>query len=211
VRREFVHFETRQDRPRFIGRRFAPYLGGRVLDVGCDRAVLREVVGPSRYVGVDVSEEADVHLDLDRTERLPFEDRAFDSVVSLDCLEHLDGLHRMFDECVRLSRRFVVVSLPNNWSGARKRLRRGHGSFLHYGLPVEPPLDRHKWFFNTEEASAFLDGQAKRHGLEIRELVALEKPRPVWNRAWRLLQHPSRRAYLNLYPHTLVCVYEKRP
>ncbi|MFT6362876.1 MAG: hypothetical protein ACJAZ8_001286, partial [Planctomycetota bacterium] len=42
MKREFIQFKTRQDRPRFISERFGQALSGRVLDVGCDEAVLRE-------------------------------------------------------------------------------------------------------------------------------------------------------------------------
>jgi methyltransferase family protein len=205
---EYVDFLERADRPRFVARRFEPYLRGTVLDIGCDRAAMRPLLG-DRYSGVGLTPDADHSVDLERSGKLPFQDGAFDSVVCLDVLEHLDNLHAMFEEIVRVARRFVVISLPNNWSTARKRLARGSGSFIHYGLPLDRPEDRHKWFFNTEEACEFLLGRAERHGLVVEELVALEKPRPVWNVAWRRLRHPSDRSYRNLYPHTVVCVYRK--
>lgn len=206
---EYVDFLERADRPRFVGRRFEPCLRGRVLDIGCDRAAMRPIFG-ERYAGVGLTPDADHRVDLERDGKLPFPDDSWDTVVCLDVLEHLNNLHAMFEEIVRVAREHVVISLPNNWSTARKRIARGRGSFIHYGLPAEPPEDRHKWFFNTEEAVDFLRDRARRHGLEIVELVALEKPRPVWNRAWRRLRHPSDRSYLNLYPHTVVCVYRKR-
>ena len=207
LQHEFADFIERVDRPRFIGRRFAPYLEGRVLDVGCDRAALREVLGAGSYGGVGLSPDADFKVDLEREGKLPFPDRSWDTVVCLDVLEHLNNLHAMFDEVIRVTKRYAVISLPNNWSTARKRIARGSGSFIHYGLPVDPPEDRHKWFFNTEEARDFLLGKAKQRGIAVEELVVLEKPKPIWNRAWRRLKHPTSRAYLNLYPHTLVCVY----
>src|SRR4030095_709635 len=150
MQHEFVDFVERIDRPKYIGRRFAPYLAGRVLDVGCDRAALRDVVGRDRYSGVGLGPDADVRVDLERDGKLPFPDRSWDAVVCLDVLEHLNNLHEMFDEIVRVAAKHVVISLPNNWSTARKRIAKGHGSFIHYGLPSDPPEDRHKWVFNTE-------------------------------------------------------------
>ena len=207
LRKERVVFEERQDRPRWLARRLGSYLGGTVLDVGCDRAVLREVVGAGRYTGIDRSPEADVRHDLQGGGRLPFADRSFDTVVCTDVLEHLDNLHEVFDEIVRVTGRFLVISLPNCWNAARVRLRRGKGSFKHYGLPLDPPEDRHRWFFSFDEARSFLEGQAARKGLEVRELIVLEKPRSLLLRGLRRLRYPSRRRYLNLYTHTLVCVY----
>jgi hypothetical protein len=207
---EYVDFRERIDRPKFVGARFRPYFPGKVLDIGCDRAALRGIVGPSEYAGVGLTPDADVKLDLEREGKLPFPDASWDTVLCLDVLEHLNNLHAMFGEIVRVARRYVVISLPNNWSTARKRIVKGKGSFIHYGLPADPPEDRHKWFFNTEEACEFLAEMARRHGLDMLELVALEKPRPVWNRAWRRLRYPAQSRYLNLYPHTVVCVYGKR-
>ncbi len=209
MQRLFVAFETRQDRPRFLSRLLAPYLQGRVLDVGCDRAVLREFVGAERYTGIDRSAEADIHQDLQRSAVLPFEDRSWDTVVCTDVLEHLDNLHAIFDELVRVARNHVLITLPNNWNSARLQLRRGRGAIAHYGLPLDPPVDRHRWFFGLHEAEAFLRGQAQRKGLEIAELIALEKPRLALVRWLRRLRYPSERRYLNLYAHTLVCVYRR--
>ncbi len=206
----YVRFQTRQDRPRFLRQEFARAFEGSVLDVGCDKAVLREFCAPGTYVGIDLSDEADVRQNLQNEGRLPFEERAFDTVVCSDVLEHLENLHALFGELVRVARQRVLVTLPNNWNSARERLRRGKGSIAHYGLPLEPPLDRHRWFFSFSEAQAFLLGQAERFDLEVLELRALEKPRPALVRGLRsLLAHDGER-YRNLYAHTLACLYQRR-
>ena len=207
MKREFVHFSSRQDRPRWVTERFADILGDRVLDVGCDRAVLRGFVGADRYVGIDRSEEADIAHDLQQDGALPFDDDSFGTVVCTDVLEHLDNLHEVFDEIIRVAAGHALISLPNNWNAARLPLRRGHGSFTHYGLPIEPPVDRHRWFFSLDEARAFFEAQAKRHGISIVELVVLEKPRSWPSRALKRIRYPSLARYLNLHTHTLVCVY----
>ena len=51
-------------------------------------------------------------------EGLPFADREFDAVVALDLLEHTNNIWFAFDELVRVSRRQVVIVLPNiyHWS-----------------------------------------------------------------------------------------------
>jgi SAM-dependent methyltransferase len=206
---ERIRFETRQDRPRFISKRFSSALSGRVLDVGCDRAVLREFVGVERYIGIDLSDDADIRQNLMLDGHLPFDDAEWDAVVCLDVLEHLEKLHEVLGELVRVARRHVVVSLPNNWCGARGRLSRGHGAIGKYGLPLDAPVDRHRWFFSLLQARKFFIGQAERHGLEIEELVALEAPRTALVRGLRHVRYLKENHYLNLYAHTLVCVYRK--
>jgi hypothetical protein len=210
LQREFVKFRIRSDRPTFIGNRFGKHLKGKVLDVGCDEAILQNLLGKDRYSGVGMTKESAVRLDLEKTSRLPFHDGSWDTVLCLDVLEHLNNLYEMCDEIFRVARENIILSLPNCWSQARRSLAKGSGSIWHYGLPPTPPLDRHKWFFNTEDACIFFEQQATtRLSVEIVELVALENKRPMVNRIWRRLKYPSRRRYLNLYPNTVVCVYRK--
>lgn len=208
TKREFIQFNSRQDRPRFMSQRFGDVLRGRILDVGCDRAVLRDFVGSESYTGIDRSEEADIKHDLQNGGALPFDDSAFDVVVCTDVLEHLDNLHDVFREIVRVGKKKLLISLPNNWNAARHRIERGYGSFKHYGLPLDPPVDRHRWFFSFDEARQFFVGQADRCGLKIEEMVVLEKPRLAPVKFLRRLRYPQLDRYLNRYTHTLVCVYE---
>lgn len=209
MRREFVRFGERTDRPRWVSASYGHLLEGSVLDVGCDEAVLKNFVTHGSYVGIDRTRWADLHHDLQSGGPFPFEEQTFDTVVCTDVLEHLDNLHDVFGECVRVARRNLLISLPNCWSAARVPLRRGRGSFTHYGLPADPPPDRHRWFFSHEEAHRFLEEMARRHGLVIRDLVSLEKPRPAWLRALRRLRHARLDHYLNLYSHTLVAHLER--
>ena len=206
-----VVFKGRAARVRYAVERFGRVMGGRVLDVGCDVATLRGLLPEADYVGVDIGGEPDVRLDLERTEALPFADGSFDCVVCLDVLEHLDNLHRIFDELIRVSRRHVLVSLPNNWANARRPVGRGKGAIGHYGLPADPPADRHKWFFGLSEGVGFLRERSRRAGASVVELRAVEKPRPWPLRALRRLLCVSQRRYLNRYAHTLWAVLACAP
>ena len=159
------------------------------------------------YTGIDLSGEPDLRVDLEAVERLPFDDDAFDTVVCCDVLEHLNNLHHTFGELVRVSRKHLVISLPNCWTAARMRLARGRGDIGLYGLPAEPPADRHKWFFSLTDGQAFVQAMAERYGLRVAELRVTEKPRPAVLRALRRLRHPVREHYLNRYAHTLWTVF----
>lgn len=95
-----------------------------VLDVGCgeghDLRLLAHVL-PARVTGCDLSPAAveqarathpryrfDVASALD----LPYEDEAFDLVLCLEVLEHLEHPHLALAELARVSREHVVVSTP---------------------------------------------------------------------------------------------------
>lgn len=205
---EFVRFDARRDRTLFVASRFAKYFEERVLDVGCYEAPLRELLKPGRYIGVDMAGKPDVQLNLDQAERLPFADGEFPTVISIETLEHLENLHRMFGELVRVSGRHLIVSLPNCWRDARRPIERGKGDFAHYGLPVEKPLDRHRWFFSYAQARGFLQGMAAHHQLKVVEIFGTEQPRNLLVRTLRRLRYGPE-AYANRYVQTIWVVFDK--
>ena len=206
---DLADFPTRADRIRYLAGRFERVLAGKVLDVGCDQRTLKTLRPDLDYVGIDVGGNPDLTVDLEATARLPFADASFDVVLCSDVLEHLDSLHRTFAELVRVTRKHLLISLPNCWTNARRPVRRGKGAIGHYGLPASPPADRHKWFFGLSEAIRFCEAMAERHALRIVEMRVVEKHRPALVRAARRLRHPVREHYLNLYAHTLCVLFER--
>jgi hypothetical protein len=207
---DLVRFQRREERSLYIVRHFAPYLTESLLDVGCDQAVLKRLLPEVRYTGIDAGGTPDLTINLDQVDRLPFDDGAFHCVVCADVLEHLESLHAVFGELLRVSAQYVVISLPNCWVAARVPIARGHGEFAHYCLPLDPPPDRHRWFFNLEQARAFVHGQAQRRG-DIRVVAerVTEKPKFPLLRLARRIRYPRRMDYLNRYAHTYWCVLEK--
>lgn len=201
---EYISFNDRQKRSEFVFKHYGSLLQGKVLDVGCDKAVLRSLLPPSvEYTGVDIGGNPDIQLNLEEVERLPFEDNAFDCVLCTDVLEHINNLHQMYDELLRVSKKYVVISLPNCWACARQPIHRGRGGFSHYGLPVQPPVDRHKWFFSLSEIVSFIEAKTRGTSLQIKEMMATEKPRILPLRLGRRLLYPQQMRYLNRYAHTL--------
>jgi 2-polyprenyl-3-methyl-5-hydroxy-6-metoxy-1,4-benzoquinol methylase len=210
MRVEYISFASRSARSKYIANRFKRFLAGKILDVGCDKAVLRKLLPGVDYTGVDVAGDPDIRLNIEDVSNLPFDDGSFDCVVCSDVLEHLDNLHQIFGELIRVARKYVIISLPNNWSNARIPIARGKGSFGHYGLPIDPPQDRHKWFFAASEATNFLRAQVRKYAISILEIHATEKPRLLLARALRRLLYPSQECYLNRYAHTIWVVFEKK-
>ena len=169
---------------------------------------MRELLSSCRYFGVDIAGKPDMVLNLDTAENLPFPDGSYDCVMCIEVLEHLENLHHIFDELVRISRGDILVSLPNCWRDARVPLERGRGSFAHYGLPIDKPIDRHRWFFSHAEARDFLLARASRHGLEVKEMFVTEQRRPALLRLLRRMRYPGDR-YLNRYSQTTWALLNK--
>lgn len=191
-----------------MAKRFAEYLKESVLDVGCYEAPLRHMLPHVKYTGIDVAGNPDIRLDLEGCSTLPFPERTFQCVLCIEVLEHLENLHAIMAEISRVSKKFVIISLPNCWRDARRPIERGKGQIAHYGLPFDLPLDRHKWFFNISEATSFVKHQASKHNLNIREMLLSEKPKLWIVRALRQAFYPGER-YLNRYSQTLWTVLEK--
>jgi SAM-dependent methyltransferase len=179
-----------------------------VLDVGNGGAGLSAHLPGCVSIDVDPAASPDVAVDLEAG-HLPFAADSFDAVVCTDVLEHLEELHAVFRELVRVTRRFAIVSLPNNWLPARRAMRfGGSGRLRNYGLPVDRPADRHRWFFGYTEAEQFIRGASARLGLRVRDL------RPHFG-----LRHRVKAALLapfvphgrlcNLYASSLWAVLEK--
>jgi hypothetical protein len=151
---------------------------GTVLDVGCrDQALRRALeVHAVRYCGLDIHLPAEVLADVD--EGIPMADDEADVVVALDVLEHTNTIHHAFDELCRVARRHVVIRLPNQyqlhhrWSTVRGRSRSGK-----YGLPVDPPADRHRWLFPFDEARTFCRHRARAVGWTVVDEAVMLGPR----------------------------------
>lgn len=78
----------KEERLKFI----LPYLKGEVLDIGCGRNELvnmyRKLGGEGIGIGIDVFPFEDVDYVVDTT-NLPFEDKKFDTVAMIACLNHI--------------------------------------------------------------------------------------------------------------------------
>lgn len=207
---DYVNFYKRQERTEYIFQKFQKYFGKKILDVGCDKAFLKTLITDIEYTGLDVSGDPDICMDLEKVDRLPFDDSSFDCVICADVLEHLDNLHLIFSELLRVTRCYVVISWPNNWVNARVPIRRGKGSFKHYGLPAERPFDRHKWFFNLSEARHFVREQVRKNSnIQLIEERLAEKPKFFFFRLLRHLRYPNQEYYLNRYAHTVWTVLQR--
>ncbi len=174
-------YTDRTGKAAYIAGKYAPILVGRVLDVGCDQRQLRShLPAAAGYHGVDMNPAADTVLNLEE-QNLPFDDGAFDTVICADVLEHLERLHGVFDELCRVSKSRVIISLPNPVRNLMLAIAQGsQGNLKYYGLPVDKPADRHKWFFGAEEAAHFLKARGDRNGFDVEQIDVEETYCPPW-------------------------------
>jgi ubiquinone/menaquinone biosynthesis C-methylase UbiE len=101
-----------------------------ILDVGCgDGSLTNHLVSSYAATAVDTSPiglsflAATITAVQSSAADLPFPDAAFDLVLSSELLEHLDSptFQRALEEIVRVSRRYILISMPNN-ENLRRRI-----------------------------------------------------------------------------------------
>lgn len=174
----FIPWRRRYEHPRgrtgMVAETLAEDVEGTILDVGAGRNAtpFTDAFG-DRYHPLDMGSSyhidgrpdllgPDTIVDLERGP-LPFHDRSFGTVVCTDVLEHIDNIYQAYDELFRVADRKVVISLPNNWVFLPISLIRGRNvsHVAGYGLPPFPKGigERHKYWFNFEEAADFLVGR----------------------------------------------------
>jgi len=139
-----------------------------LLDVGCRDGRLKNYLpGSIQYSGIDLSPGPFVSKVCNIEQGIPYPDSAFDTVVALDILEHTDNIWFSFSELVRVSRRQVMVVLPNGYHW-KNRLRYLRGKEVDkYKLSPSPILDRHRWLVSYTTAHAFATQMAHHSGLTM--------------------------------------------
>ena len=163
-----IPFENRAERSQFISKIYKHYLKFSVLDVGCSENTLKSYLPENiKYVGIDISGKPDFIVNLEEDKLKMFEDQSFYIVVCTDVLEHLDNIHEIFDDLCRVSKKYIIVSLPNNWIQFKFSLMSGMAEHKFYGLPVDSPEDRHKWVFNHDQALNFLKLRGRKNNFKI--------------------------------------------
>lgn len=168
-----------------------------ILDIGADKGYLRQHLIPSsQYMNIGFGDTIIKYWNLEHFP-YPFGDKSFDTVLCLDVLEHLEHIHAAFDECLRLAREHVIISLPNGYMDFYSFLKNGKykggkQDMKFYGLPLEPPEDRHRWYFGPDEAVNFISHRSGQRGFVIEQLDFEHANISVWERLFfKWFFHPT--------------------
>lgn len=153
--------------------------GDRVLEIGCGNGrVLRHLRGDGLAVGVDIShgllaksEEIQYGVVADGVQ-LPFRDKAFEFIYSLNVLLHLDPetKRRLVEEVVRVCARFALLFFPAKEAGYYKSARDSDG-FIY-------PLSRKELEDMTKKLG--LNNYNLRRGGLVRYGGPLQEENPEW-------------------------------
>lgn len=210
----------RKTKAKYVWLKYKEILHGKILDVGADEQYLKQYLSNNdQYVGIGLG-NCDIRLDLEKT-KIPFPINEFDVVLCLDVLEHLDNIHDFFDEICRVSNKYIIVSLPNPWADffhmLRNRDYKPGMPVKFYGLPIDKPVDRHKWFFSNEEAINFVQTNGEKNNFRITHFDYSGKKSEGRNQLFRLINKTIMKYYFrniklnhkSLFMNTLWFALEK--
>ncbi|MEM5855701.1 MAG: class I SAM-dependent methyltransferase [Candidatus Aenigmatarchaeota archaeon] len=118
-----------------------------VLDIGCGGRYLKKKF--KKYIGVDLK-NAEIKMDLNKTQKLPFPNKSIDCIILSQILEHLNTVEELIEECKRICKKFIIVGLPNEFFIIRRfqfLINKWGGGYKPYG---------HKHIFNLKTAREFV-------------------------------------------------------
>lgn len=171
IKKDFSFFKNRSERANFILCKFKSYINksGSILDVGCSENDLKRLIGDIVF-GIDIAGTPDKNVDLEKKSLSGFTNSSYDFIVCTEVLEHVDNFYEVLDDLRRVSRKYILISLPNCpdiWKVLRIIFTGRTGKF--YGLPRKKPEDRHKWFFSWKELDEFFIDYCSKNNLKIKE------------------------------------------
>jgi len=162
-------YTDRRSRHEYISQKYKKYIKGNIINIGGGgHKHLKQFVNISSYTELDIAGNPDLKIDLDNVFPLPINSNSYDTVICTEVLEHLEEFHRVFEELLRISKKYIIISVPNALISYRSYFLRkkyyGDSGIAgkdvgmykkYYGLPLVKPADRHRWFFSFTEAEYY--------------------------------------------------------
>ncbi|HUV95800.1 MAG TPA: methyltransferase domain-containing protein [Anaerolineae bacterium] len=127
---------------------------GTFLDAGArDRRLMTYLPPGCTYTSADIVPGHDYTWNLEH--HIPAPDASFHMVAALDVLEHLDHLHGALRELLRITRRTLFISLPNEATVIHRLTFLLHGT-IGGNHHLAPNIDRHRWLVTYHHAAALM-------------------------------------------------------
>ena len=149
------------NRTEYVAKKLGKLNGDKILDIGCREMILREYLqGNFNYLGLDYisSKSSDPNfINHNLEEGLPSNLNYIDTIVALDVLEHIEKIHDVYKDFFNITKKTVVVALPNMayYKFRINFLIRGvlSGKYIFSEKKI---LDRHRWIPNYQSIDNFI-------------------------------------------------------
>jgi ubiquinone/menaquinone biosynthesis C-methylase UbiE len=90
----------------------------KILDVGCGYGyILSQIrnLGYKNLLGVDLANQIkypNISIQISNIEKLPFEDKSFDTVICSHTLEHVINIRQTISELKRVAKKKLIITIP---------------------------------------------------------------------------------------------------
>lgn len=177
-----------------------------VLDIGCRDKILKDFLkNEVKYQGIDYEDSNEI-LGHNLEYGIPFEDNSFDIIFALDVLEHVENIHYLFDEILRVSKHEAIIALPNiSYWKFRLRFLKGKDISDKYIFSPTKLLDRHRWLTSYNSAINFVNKNSKGNIVTVR--MGFYQYR---NRVLRLIDSFFSRKFPNLFCYVVFFNIQKK-
>ena len=149
------------DRIEFIANKLSKLNGDTILDLGCRDMILKKFLkGNFIYYGVDsydLNQSDDTYIQHNLEKGVPNNVKGSDIIVALDVLEHIENIHEIYSQLFSISKKKVVIALPNMayYKFRLNFLFRGVLS-KKYIFSEKKIIDRHRWIPNYKSIEKFI-------------------------------------------------------
>jgi SAM-dependent methyltransferase len=144
-----------------------------LLDVGCRGCELKAFIDNKniQYFGLDLIQNSKNSVDyvLNISTGFPFNDGQFDYVVALDLLEHVDDFQNCLNEMLRISKKTIILALPNQ-AHLFYRLRYLFCGIISdkYKFSFGVGKDRHRWITTKVQSDMVMNEFALKNKLILK-------------------------------------------
>jgi 2-polyprenyl-3-methyl-5-hydroxy-6-metoxy-1,4-benzoquinol methylase len=174
-----LKYTCRENKMAFVYDKYKDIFKKSVLDVGADECHLMKYLPKDvAYKGIGLGSDNPNLIAVNLEEKsIPLEDNSYNTVMCLDVLEHLENIHDVIDELLRISEKYVLISLPNPYQDIMSYLKNGKymgrdKDMKFYGLTNEREADRHKWFYSPTDAKKLIEYKADKAGYNVIDFQA---------------------------------------
>ncbi len=219
------YYNSRETRNKFIAENLGDYIGQSVLNIGGTGKKYLAKYLPENvdYKELDIAGNPDFKVNLEKEVPVNIGDNSFETVICTEVLEHLDNLHAVYFDLIRLASKWVIISLPNALQGidiyqqkqdgyttSKAGITRGK-NLKFYGLPTCKPEDRHKWFFSYSEAQFFLEYYADEIGFDVLKIFPTgaeetSRKRMLAREFWKIKLNEKQ--FVDKYSSSIWCVMD---
>ena len=149
------------DRTEYVAKKLGKLNGDKVLDIGCREMILKKYLeGNFNYLGLDyISKKSNTSdfINHNLEKGIPDNLDNIDIIVALDVLEHIENIHDVYKEFFSITKKTVVVALPNMayYKFRINFLIKGvlSGKYIFSEKKI---LDRHRWIPNYQSIDKFI-------------------------------------------------------